>query len=140
MSDPGEAGCEPARGVVVAHGSLADGLVGAVRQIAGVTSGALCGVHNRGRRRREVRARIVAELTGPRNLIFTDLRGGSCHLAALIVTREHPGVPVITGVNLPMLLDFVFHRRLGFDELVPRLAEKGRAAIAGNRPRPDLAP
>jgi len=140
MSESGEAGCEPARGVVVAHGSLADGLVGAVREIAGVTSGALCGVHNRGRGRKEVRARIVAELTGPRNLIFTDLQGGSCHLAALIVTREHPEVPVITGVNLPMLLDFVFHRRLGFGERVPRLAEKGRAAIAGNRPRPEAAP
>lgn len=140
MSEPGEAGCEPARGVVVAHGGLAEGLVGAVRQIAGATSDALCGVHNRGLGRNEVRARIVAELTGPRNLIFTDLPGGSCHLSALIVTREYPEVPVITGVNLPMLLDFVFHRRLGFDELVPRLAEKGRMAIAGNRPRPHAAP
>lgn len=140
MSESGEPGCAPARGVVVAHGGLAEGLVGAVRQIAGATSGALCGVHNRGLGRKEMRARIVAHLTGPRNLIFTDLPGGSCHLAALIVTREYPDVPVITGVNLPMLLDFVFHRRLGFDELVPRLAERGRVAIAGNRPRPHATP
>ena len=140
MSDPGEPGCEPARGVVVAHGGLAEGLVGAVRQIAGVTSGALCGVHNRGLGRKELCARMLAELTGPRNLIFTDLPSGSCHLAALIVTRERPEVPVITGVNLPMLLDFVFHRRLCFDELVPRLAERGQVAIGGNRPRPSATP
>ena len=140
MSKRGGSGCEPARGVVVAHGGLAEALVGAVRQIVGVTSGALCGVHNRGPGRKELCARMQAELTGPRNLIFTDLPSGNCHLAALIVTRERPDVPVITGVNLPMLLDFVFHRRLGFDELVPRLAEKGRIAIGGNRPRPVATP
>lgn len=130
MSDAGDPGCEPARGVVVAHGELAEGLVGAVRRIAGATSGALCAVPDTGLGRREVCARVAAELTGRRNLIFTDLPSGSCHLAALIVTRERPEVPVITGVNLPMLLDFVFHRRLGFDRLVPRLADEGRSAIA----------
>ena len=140
MSDCDDSGRESARGVVVAHGSLAESLVGAVRRIAGVTSGALCGVPGGELGRRDLCKRILAELTGPRNLIFTDLPSGSCHLAALIVTRENPGVPVMTGVNLPMLLDFVFHRRLGFDELVPRLAEKGRAAIGGNRPRPVAAP
>jgi len=136
MSDPRESGGEPARGVVVAHGGLAEGLVGAVRQIAGAAPEDLCAVHNRGLGREELCACILAELTGPRNLIFTDLPSGSCHLAALIVTRKRPGVPVITGVNLPMLLDFVFHRKLAFEELVPRLADRGRSAIGGNRPRP----
>ena len=136
MSDPGAPAHEPARGVVVAHGGLAEGLVGAVRQIAGVTPSALVGVPNRGQGREDLCARTLEALSGPRNLVFTDLPSGSCHLAVLIVTRKRPEVPVITGVNLPMLLDFVFNRRLGFDELVPRLAEKGRMAIGGNRPRP----
>lgn len=127
---------EPARGVVIAHGELANGLVSAVRQIAGVTPEALVGVPNLGLGREELCARTVEALSGPRNLIFTDLPGGSCHLAAMIVTRRLPEVPVVTGVNLPMLLDFVFNRGLEFEELVPRLTEKGRAAIGGNRPRP----
>lgn len=128
----------PARGVVLAHGGLAEGLVAAVRQIAGVTDDALVGVSHGGEGREELCERAVSELRGPRNLLFTDLPSGGCHLAALIVTRERPDVPVITGVNLPMLLDFVFNRRLDFDELVPRLAAKGQIAIAGNRPRPQL--
>lgn len=128
----------PARGVVVAHGRLAEGLVAAVRQIAGVTDDALVGVSHGREGREELCERAMSELRGPRNLLFTDLPSGGCHLAALIVTRERPEVPVITGVNLPMLLDFVFNRRLEFDELVPRLAQKGQMAIAGNRPRPQL--
>ena len=128
----------PARGVVLAHGGLAEGLVAAVRQIAGVTDDALVGVPHGGEGREALCERAVSELRGSRNLLFTDLPSGGCHLAALLVTRERPDVPVITGVNLPMLLDFVFNRRLDFDELVPRLAVKGKVAIVGNRPRPQL--
>jgi mannose/fructose-specific phosphotransferase system component IIA len=32
-------------------------------------------------------------------------------------------------VNLPILLDFVFHRDMPLDELVPRLVGKGRDGI-----------
>lgn len=136
MSDVSSPGSAAVRGVVVAHGELADGLVSAVRQIAGVTPEALVGIPNIGLGREELCQRIREALAGPRNLVFTDLPGGSCNLAAMIVTRELPEVPVITGVNLPMLLDFVFNRRLELAELVPRLTEKGRTAIVGNRPRP----
>jgi mannose/fructose-specific phosphotransferase system component IIA len=37
---------------------------------------------------------------------------------------------VISGVNLPLLLDFVLHRDLPLPELGPRLVEKGRNAIS----------
>ena len=125
---------EPARGVVVAQGEMARGLVDAVRQIAGSPPGALAVVPNRGMNREDLCAKTTAALSGARNVIFTDLSAGSCHRAALDVARDRPGVTVVTGVNLPMLLDFVFNRRLGFDQLVPRLAEKGRAAIGGRGP------
>jgi mannose/fructose-specific phosphotransferase system component IIA len=35
----------------------------------------------------------------------------------------------VCGVNLPILLDFVFNRHLPLDELVPRLVEKGKGSI-----------
>ena len=40
---------------------------------------------------------------------------------------------MVCGVNLPILLDFVFHRDVPLDELVTRLVEKGREGI---RPLP----
>ena len=132
-NEPGE-DREPASGVVVAHGELAAGLVDAVRNIAGVSPDALVAISNHGLGRDELRAAIEGALSDERSIIFTDLARGSCHLAALQVTRERQDVPVLTGVNLPMLLDFVFNRRLGFQELVPRLTERGRAAIDGHRP------
>lgn len=134
MSDaPADAPLRPAHGVVVAHGGLAEGLVDAVRQIAGVTSEALVAVPNRGLGCDDLCERTRRVLAEARNVIFTDLPSGSCHLSAMILVRELPGIPVVTGVNLPMLLDFVFNRGLAFNELIPRLAEKARGSIVGNQ-------
>jgi mannose/fructose-specific phosphotransferase system component IIA len=38
---------------------------------------------------------------------------------------------VVTGVNLTMLVDFVFHRTLSLDEAAARAREVGGRAIAG---------
>jgi len=123
-------------GVVVAHGSLAVGLVEAVRQIAGATPEALVPVSNNGLGRDALCDAIRGAFSGSRHIIFTDLSSGSCHLAAMLVARERPDVAVVTGVNLPMLLDFVFKRGVALDELVPRLTEEARTGIRGHRPIP----
>src|SRR3954469_4858419 len=61
-------------------------------------------------------------------VLFTDLAAGSCGIASR--RADHGGRPVrkVTGVNLPMLLEF-FHYRdtLPLDELLPRLEAKGKA-------------
>jgi mannose/fructose-specific phosphotransferase system component IIA len=36
---------------------------------------------------------------------------------------------MVFGMNLPMLLEFVFHRELSLSELVPRLLTKGREGV-----------
>lgn len=131
MSDVSE---HPACGVVVAHGDMAGGLVEAVRQIAGVSEAALTPVPNQGLGRNGLCDAIRAAFQGQRHVIFTDLPSGSCHLAAMLVAREKDAVAVVTGVNLPMLLEFVFKRGLPLSELVPQLTEKGRNGIDGHRP------
>jgi mannose/fructose-specific phosphotransferase system component IIA len=42
---------------------------------------------------------------------------------------EHPEIRVVTGVNLAMLLDFVFHRETDLDTAVERAIETGVKAI-----------
>ncbi|MCG8468796.1 MAG: PTS mannose transporter subunit IID [Gemmatimonadetes bacterium] len=117
-----------ARGVVVAHGELAAALVAVVSSISGVEDG-LRAVSNDGLGADGLRERVTAAVGTDPTIIFVDLKGGSCGLAGLAVAKGASGVAVLTGVNVPMLLDFVFHRDLPLDALVERLVEKGRAEL-----------
>jgi mannose/fructose-specific phosphotransferase system component IIA len=116
------------RGVVVCHGRLAGALVEAAEQISGVT-GALAAVSNTGCDRGALEER-VAEAVGPGPaVVFVDLSSGSCLFAVLNRLRETAAARVVTGVNLAMLVDFVFHRTLPADEAAARAAIAGGKAI-----------
>lgn len=118
-----------ARGIVVAHGVMARGMVDAVRRIAGDAADALEPLSNDGLGPRELAAVVEAAAgTGP-VIVFSDLVAGSCALAAFSSCRTSANRAVLCGVNLPILLDFVFHRDMPLEALVGRLVEKGRQGI-----------
>jgi mannose PTS system EIIA component len=122
---------EPVVGLVVSHASLAEGLVQSVRQIAGAGDDALRAVSNAGCGP-EALQKVVADALGDGpGIVFTDMPSGSCAFAARRLTLDRPETAVVCGVNLPMLLDFVFHRELPLPELVDRLVSKGRSSITG---------
>src|SRR5687767_10798246 len=116
------------RGVVVCHGQLAGALVDAAEQISGV-AGVLVPVSNIGCDRDSLEARVTQAVDGGPAVVFVDLASGSCLFAALHKLRAAPSVKVVTGVNLAMLVDFVFHRSLPPEEAAARAAAKGGAAI-----------
>lgn len=120
---------EEVLGILVAHGAMAEGLVDAVRRIAGVEPDAILAVSNEGRSPERLEQEIDGLIGDRTAVIFTDLRTGSCALVAQLVCRDRGRRAIVFGVNLPMLLDFVFHRSLPLSELVPRLLRKGRDAI-----------
>jgi mannose/fructose-specific phosphotransferase system component IIA len=122
---------EPVRGLVVSHASLAEGLVQSVRQIAGSDEDALGFVSNEGCGPESLQARVLEALGSGPGIVFTDMPSGSCAFAARRLSVDRPDMAVICGVNLPMLLDFVFHRELPLPELVDRLVSKGRSSITG---------
>ena len=124
------------RGVVVAHGLLADGLVDAVRRICGADADALSAVSNLGLAPDGL-AEAVRAAAGPGPVIvFTDLVGGSCGFVATRLSRDISEIAVVGGVNLPVLLEFVNNRELSLSELLPRLLDRGRAAICcASKPR-----
>lgn len=113
-------------GVVVAHADLAEALLRAVEEISG-TRGELEAVSNRGCSPGDLEQRVEDAVGGGPAVIFVDLGSGSCAHVARRVGRRIGGVVVATGVNLPLLLDFVFHRRTPLPELAGRLREKARA-------------
>jgi PTS system N-acetylgalactosamine-specific IIA component len=122
----------PRRAVIAAHGDVAAGLVSAVGQITG-RDGDFATLSNRGLCaadiERDLRA-VIAE-SGAR-VIFTDLPGGSCTIAARRVARDSPDLVLVTGVNLAALLDFACNDAVPPADAARQAAERGRAAVAAS--------
>lgn len=117
------------RGVIVAHGPMARAMVDAVRRIAGDAADALTPLSNEDKSPAALREDLDRAMGEGPVVVFTDLQSGSCGMAALSSCREGSRRVVVCGVNLPMLLDFVFHRDLPMEELVDRMIDRARAAI-----------
>jgi len=116
------------QGVVVCHGALAGALVDAVEQVSGVR-GALVAVSNSGCDRGRLEERIVAAVGDRPTVVFVDMASGSCLIATLAQLRTRPDVKVVTGVNLAMLVDFVFHLAQTPEAAAGRAASAGEKAI-----------
>ena len=116
------------RGVVVCHAGLAASLVEAVNQISGFGD-ALVPVSNEGCDRDLLRDRIAEALGPDPAVVFVDLPTGSCMMAALRELKGAHDASIVTGVNLPMLLEFVFHRDGTPDEAAGRARAAGTEAI-----------
>ena len=125
---PAPASADVLRGVVVCHGELARALVTAAEQISGVT-GALVPVSNTGCDRDSLEERLGRAVDGGPAVVFVDMASGSCLFAALHRWRAVPSVRVVTGVNLAMLVDFVFHRSTSAAVAADRAVAKGGEAI-----------
>ena len=120
---------EGALGVVVGHGAMAQGLVDAAGRITGKTADCLTPLSNDGKSPAQLKSDLDGIVGDSRSIVFVDLHSGSCGIAALACCRDSVRRVVVSGVNLPMLLDFVFSRELTLEQLVPRLLESGRASI-----------
>ncbi len=124
------------RGLLLTHGEMAEGMADAVRRISGMEAEALHALSNEGESPETLAERVDELLGDVPAIVFTDLGTGSCALVARLTCRGRGRRTVVFGVNLPMLLDFVFHRHLPLEELVPRLLEKGREGVQALDPAP----
>ena len=119
-------------GVIVTHADLANALRVAAASVAG-DDGALETVSNEGLSSAELGKRIVdavERLQGASCIVMVDFQGGSCANACMAELHAMPNVRVISGINLPMLADFVLRRRdLALDPLVERMLERGHRSI-----------
>lgn len=67
-------------------------------------------------------------------VVFCDLLGGTPFNQAMMASAKTPGVQVVTGTNLPMLLECVTSRtpETTADELVSMAVEVGRMGIGSH--------
>jgi len=123
-------------GVVVGHGQLAEGLLSALTRVAGAQEN-LWPVSNDGLGREELMAAvrsIVEERAAGRDvLLFSDMGGGSCGQASRRLLADGIVRAVFFGVNLPLLIEFVFLQEEPFDTMVAAMLSKGRNAVGMER-------
>ncbi len=120
--------------VVAGHGTFAAGIVSAVQQITG-RGDRFVAVSNEGQGGAELEERLarVVDDAGA-VVVFTDLPAGSCSLAARRLQRRVPGLLLVTGVNLPLLLDVAMAEAGDPAEVVRAALERGRQAMQAMLP------
>jgi len=118
------------KGIFLTHGDLGRELIRTAETIVGPQSGYAV-VSNSGLSAEAIRAALAVELPAEGNaVIFVDLAGGSCHGACSPEVAPRDRIAVFSGVNLPMTVEFFYHRdRVDFEELRRRLLTKGRAGV-----------
>lgn len=123
-------------GVVVGHGRVAEGLLSALTRVAGEQPD-LWAVTNQGRTGEELAAEIVGLLedrcVGRDAYLLSDFDGGSCGQACRRLLEEGRVRAVFYGVNLPLLVEFVFLPDLPVEEFVIAALEKSRKALGAHR-------
>jgi PTS system N-acetylgalactosamine-specific IIA component len=126
------------RAIVAGHGDFATGLISAVEQISGRGLMLLpLAVKQLGVEDIEALLRKEMVAAGV-HVIFTDLQAGSCTMASRKILRGADDAVLIAGVNLPMLLDFVFADSLPPVIAARHAAERGKAsivAVGGGAPK-----
>ncbi len=119
------------RAILITHGMLGAELLKVAGRLYGVPDG-VAALTNEGRSGDDL-VRHLHESLGPGSdpiFVFLDMPGGSCLLAALSVAARDERIIVVTGVNLPMLLEFLHHRdTVSVEELLERVLSRGRDAV-----------
>jgi len=118
----------PLRGVIVSHAAVAEALVTAVKTITGLED-VLTPVSNDGCGTDDLTERLRAAVGDGPAVLFVDLPGGSCFTSSVRYAKKSADIAVVTGVNLAMLLDFVFHRDSSPAEAARRAVDAGAKAI-----------
>jgi len=118
------------RAIVAGHGSFSSGIISAVEQITGRGASFLA-MSNTGLCLDDIQGALARALddTGAR-VIFTDLPAGSCTMAVRRMIRARPGVVLVTGINLSLLLDFAMQESVDPIIAVQTALERARASMA----------
>lgn len=113
--------------LVIGHKDFAAGIVSAVTAITG-RSDLFRTASNYGLDTRATEAMLREAIVDGVTVIFSDLPAGSTTMAARRAQRDHPEVTVVTGISLPVLLDYAFAAP-GAANAADAAIEKGRAAM-----------
>jgi PTS system mannose-specific IIA component len=125
-------------GIIVTHGRLGAELLRAAEAIVGENSGVR--VFSSGELSPGVLTDQILEALTEAGLdgdsrpivLFVDLWGGTCFNVCHRILKDYPRVSLVSGVNLPMLLEFLQYREeLPLSDLLERIESRGRRGVRG---------
>lgn len=118
--------------VLVTHAGLAEALLNTAEMIVGQIDACEKVEVAADERSEPIMAKVVAaveKVSGEGAVIMTDLFGGTPSNMAMSFLKDG-AVEVLTGVNLPMIIEFCAKRsRMGIPELAAELQRCGREGI-----------
>ena len=117
--------------LLVMHADLSAALLRAAEAVTGPIEGVET-ISNTGLSRAELEREIIqrVERWTAGGLVFADFWGGSCHICGASAARGRGEVVVVTGLNLPTLIDYLHNRdRYPVLERAERLQKKGQESI-----------
>jgi mannose/fructose-specific phosphotransferase system component IIA len=124
--------------LLVMHADLSSALMRAAQKVYGEFEGVAV-LSNEGRSREDLEGEIGRLVSGWTHggLVLTDFWGGSCHICGMAAARGRGEIVIVTGLNLPTLLDYLHNRdQYGVVELAERLRKKGQDSIRIQRGQP----
>lgn len=117
--------------ILVMHADLSAALLRAAEKVYGEIEGVDM-LSNEGLSRDGLEEAITRCVTSWKSggLVLTDFWGGSCHVCGQRAARGQGEIIIVTGVNLPTLIDYLHNREAyGVAELAERLRQKGQDSI-----------
>ncbi|MBN2190158.1 MAG: PTS sugar transporter subunit IIA [Candidatus Aureabacteria bacterium] len=120
--------------VVAAHGNLAKDLVAAAEQIVGKIEKLAIVCQFTNDKQKDIERNIVKaveSVDSPEGvLILVDVFGGSSSNIGMSLKNKNNKLMIVTGVNLPMLMDLAVHRKeSNIQKLADRIANTGRKSV-----------
>ncbi|WP_366180561.1 PTS sugar transporter subunit IIA [Actinomyces timonensis] len=120
--------------IIAAHGRMAEGLLGSSAMIVGPSDDVVAVTFEQSEGPDDLLAKYAAAVEASpseQHLILCDLFGGSPYNAAARFAAERPGADVVSGANLPMLVEVLARRMAGADllELVEVARTAGKTGI-----------
>ena len=119
-------------GLIVTHGALASELLRTAKQILGNVD--CCrSLSNTGLSDDSLVEQIRSVLDEDKErdiVVFVDYYGGSCSMNCLRAVSGYDGVWVISGVNLPIILDFVTKQgTMDPEQVIDNLIRRGQESV-----------
>ena len=115
--------------IVATHGDLAEALLRTAKLITGPMPGVICLGLAAGEAQASFEMRLTTAIPAAvSSLVLVDLFGGTPWNVALRLTRSRPQMRVVSGVNLPMLLEVMLAGGGDQDADADQLARLARQA------------